>query len=216
MTDEEGMPNDEAMDQVQGGGEGAVPPGEDMGPSPNDQGENPAAIVEAVQEGGGLPEDLPPALKQEIVEGSQLLFYTAVELAMNPLAKKRMDPLLKQGKLFDASRYLIDQTVKNNKGQKMSGPMLIVSIYYITEFVASLGRSRGYKITEDDVKESTMLNIDHFTGQMLQGKAAKKMDEEATARQKMREAQALDRQQPTSAPRGGRQQPIPVPQGGMM
>lgn len=211
---EDGEVLDEQADDVNetmGGApeEAGAAPGE--GGDPMAEGEDPEgqsdeAVIADIQEAGGIPDDLPPGLKQEIVDGTQVLFYTAVQVAMKPLAKKRIDPLLKRGKLFEASRYVMDQSIKNNRKEKVSAPMLIVGIYYVTEFVASLGRSMGYKLTQEDVREATLLNVDHFTGQMIHGKAA----------DKMRKQKPKGPPVPVP-PQGGQMPPMPPqPQGGMM
>ena len=141
--------------------------------------------------GGGNLNGLPDGVKKESVAGALLLFYTAVEVIMNPKAKEILMPMLEQGNLFSATRFALDQAIKNHnkKEVKMTAPMVVASGYYTARFLASIAQSMGVEMGEDKIKEATVLVMDHNFGSMKGAHTAERQKGKVTAAQRRREAE---------------------------
>jgi hypothetical protein len=230
--DEEMIPEGEEQMAEEVPAEESVPaeaaPAEEMAP----EGE-PTAAPAAPADGPTLP----PEMMETMQKGAEALFYTAVQVASDPQAKRLLRKYLPTGKVRLACEFIIDQSLKIHKKQgfPITAPMVLAAAYWITMYVCSLSRASGAKVSPQQERLHVAEVMDWFLGQVNLGEIDKKYGDRARSWMQRQQEGA---QQPPGAPGApppggdmgglgaapspggegglGASQPQPEPQGGLM
>ena len=109
---------------------------------------------------------LPPGMSETLKKGAEAMFYTAVQVTNGKRAKELLKKYFAKSNITDASTFVIDQVLKIHKQQDLpiTGPMVLAASFWIVQYIASLARSAGAKISNQQAKVKTLEVMDWFLG----------------------------------------------------